>query len=274
MDSHKYLNCRVNVLRRIKDVKQHILRKHRKPDFYCPVCFQVFDEAPIRDNHIQERSCVSQPELTYDGISAEQRKALSNASRGKTIKEQWCDTWHVIFPDIQPPKSPYLGSYKEEMVSLFRSFWHKRQSRIISDVLKAQDCAFSDPQIVRKLMERIFDQFENEPPRSEAPDDADHASQYKMDDATGLGLAHQDSSWEYTQDSWLLPLSSSNWTGITHQGNNYIPEDWEWNGGTTTTFPEPTGLELYWPLDLSFDFVSTFGTPMDKLGFDMDKLLE
>ncbi|RYP63110.1 hypothetical protein DL769_007067 [Monosporascus sp. CRB-8-3] len=269
MDSHKYLNCRANVLRRIKDVKQHILRKHKKPDFYCPVCFQVFDEARARDNHIQARNCVSQPKLTYDGISAEQRKALSNASRGKTIKEQWCDTWHVIFPDIQPPKSPYLGSYKEEMVSLFRSFWYKRRSRIISDVLNAQDCVVSDPEIVLNLMERIFDQFETEPSSSEASNDADPAPPYKMDDTTGFGLAHQDSSGEYTQNSSLLPLSSSNWTGITHQEGNCAPEDWERDGGMTTAFPETTELDPYWPLNLSCEFVSSFGPPLGQLGFDL-----
>ncbi len=110
-DSSKYLSCRSNVLRRIKDVKQHIVRKHKKPEFYCPVCFDIFEETTTRDDHIQLRACFGRPDPMYDGITDDQKKHLSQPSRGSTIMDQWRDTWRVLFPDVEPPNSPYIRNY-------------------------------------------------------------------------------------------------------------------------------------------------------------------
>lgn len=165
-DSYKYHDCRQNVLRRIKDVKQHIIRKHRKPDFYCPVCFETFDEAILRDAHIQERGCTSQSDPIYDGISADQKKALGQYSgRGKLIECQWNDVWHVIFPESAPPKSPYLGNYREEIIPQIRDFWNEKRDQITSSVLQTQPVNDHHTQFVYSLMEDIFNRFEEESSR-------------------------------------------------------------------------------------------------------------
>ncbi|KAI1635809.1 hypothetical protein F4809DRAFT_427506 [Biscogniauxia mediterranea] len=59
-NSNKYSDCRTNILTRIKDVKQHVYRKHSKPHLYCPFCFQVFANANSRDTHIRQETCVPQ----------------------------------------------------------------------------------------------------------------------------------------------------------------------------------------------------------------------
>ncbi|KAH8761561.1 hypothetical protein F5883DRAFT_125404 [Diaporthe sp. PMI_573] len=38
LDGNRYHACRKFELRRVKDVKQHISRKHFRPEFYCPRC--------------------------------------------------------------------------------------------------------------------------------------------------------------------------------------------------------------------------------------------
>jgi hypothetical protein len=53
----KYYKCQKYDLQRIKDVKQHIHRKHVKPDFYCARCYEVFGDAASRDSHIREGTC-------------------------------------------------------------------------------------------------------------------------------------------------------------------------------------------------------------------------
>lgn len=162
-DSNKYHDCRQNVLRRIKDVKQHMFRKHRKPDFYCPVCFGIFSDAMLRDIHIQERQCTAEPDPVYDGISEEQKKTLSQyPSRGKTIETQWNDMWNVIFPNAPPPRSPYLGNYREEMIPLIRDLWNKKRDQIISSAFTNTSCINQHTPFIYSLMEKVFDLFEVE----------------------------------------------------------------------------------------------------------------
>ncbi len=162
-DSNKYHDCRHNMLKRIKDVKQHVVRKHKKPDFYCPICFSKFKEANARDTHIQERQCTAERNPIYDGISEDQKKELSQySSRGKSIEEQWNDTWRIIFPKIGPPTSPYLGTDQEEMVSLIRKFWDEKQDKIISSAFKTQPLIDGHTPYVTSLMKTILDLFEAE----------------------------------------------------------------------------------------------------------------
>ncbi len=56
-DAHKYHDCLRYGLRRIKDVKQHVYRRHTKPDLYCAVCYQVFSSADARDAHVRGMDC-------------------------------------------------------------------------------------------------------------------------------------------------------------------------------------------------------------------------
>ena len=184
-DSNKYHECRQNLLRRIKDVKQHVFRKHRKPDFYCPICFKVFNEAMCRDCHIQERRCTVEPDPVYDGISEEQKKTLSHyPSRGKTIETQWNDMWYVIFPNATPPRSPYLGNYREEMIPLIRDLWNKKQGQIISSAVTNTSYIDQHIPFISSLMEKIFDLFEVESSQWTPPKDAVNHYEPKVEAST------------------------------------------------------------------------------------------
>ncbi|KAI1491721.1 hypothetical protein F5X96DRAFT_451763 [Biscogniauxia mediterranea] len=136
-NSNKYSDCRTNILTRIKDVKQHVYRKHSKPHLYCPLCFEVFTKAKSRDNHIRQETCVPQRDPGYDGISEDQKESLREKSvRGKPVEEQWRDVWYIIFPGATPPESPYLQSYREEVASTIRSFWDENKDQVISETIK------------------------------------------------------------------------------------------------------------------------------------------
>ncbi|KAI1080834.1 hypothetical protein F5B20DRAFT_96093 [Whalleya microplaca] len=200
MDNHKYADCRTNLLRRIKDVKQHVYRKHRQPEFYCPVCFHVFNEPISRDQHIQDRKCVSRPDPAFDGISEDQKKTLSfNPSRGKTTEEQWCDLWRVIFPNTNPPTSPYVGNYAEEMIPLIRSLWDKKSSKLISETLNTHKRVKLDRDDIYKLMEtltdKIFDEFEAESSGSVPPSDKTYQRQLRAEVETSSAATQPDMSF-------------------------------------------------------------------------------
>ncbi|KAI2473855.1 hypothetical protein F4781DRAFT_6223 [Annulohypoxylon bovei var. microspora] len=161
-DSWRYHECSKYRLRRLRDVKQHTYRKHRKPDIYCPVCFKLFANAKERDGHVQKLSCASRTKPEFDGISEEQRKELNQiAIRGRNDVQQWFYMWDIIFPHMSRPLSPYLGNGWEKLLPPLRNFWNRRQSKIISKALE-MPLFKSEPQIIQCVVDEIFDLFEKE----------------------------------------------------------------------------------------------------------------
>ncbi|KAH7141607.1 hypothetical protein EDB81DRAFT_898807 [Dactylonectria macrodidyma] len=163
-DRHKYQECLKYELRRPKDVKQHIFRKHAQPEFYCQRCFQTFSNAERRDRHEREQRCnvVDSPQV--DGITGHHRKLLKEyVSRNRSAEQQWYDTWSIIFPDhYSQPKSCYLGNYVEETMSQIRAFWNRKQAEIIPGVLDANQAKFYDLSLISNVVKTTFDQFESE----------------------------------------------------------------------------------------------------------------
>jgi hypothetical protein len=77
------------VLQRIKDVKQHVYRCHSNPDYYCAVCYQIFNTATDRDIS-RQRNCptLDHPSLgQFMGFNEGQRRKLNEKSL-RTITEE------------------------------------------------------------------------------------------------------------------------------------------------------------------------------------------
>ncbi|KXH31876.1 hypothetical protein CSIM01_02428 [Colletotrichum simmondsii] len=91
-------------------LKQHMWRKHSLTDIYCPVCYEPFKTAKLRDKHVRHESqgpCQrrSSPERFKD-IEIEK---LKNEVPGKLNDEQkyfW--VWDQFFSAHPRPKSPYI----------------------------------------------------------------------------------------------------------------------------------------------------------------------
>lgn len=135
-DPSRHQKCFALSLQRIKDVKQHLFRCHMKPEYYCAVCYVVFDTADDRDRHSRWRGCeeLDSPCLPqFGGITEDQRKQLSEKSlRTMDVKQQWFQIWSVIFPDIEAPRSVYLGDCLEEMIPVLRTKWERQRSSIMA----------------------------------------------------------------------------------------------------------------------------------------------
>jgi hypothetical protein len=92
-DAQRYSHCLKFPLKRIKDVKQHLLRKYCLPDLYCPTCWETFASAVSRDQHLKDRSCQAQPghsaTLEPEGITPDQRKSLDKRNdRNENVDER------------------------------------------------------------------------------------------------------------------------------------------------------------------------------------------
>ncbi|KAH6975069.1 hypothetical protein BKA56DRAFT_82828 [Ilyonectria sp. MPI-CAGE-AT-0026] len=117
--------CFSKTLRRIRDVKQHLTRKHT-PEFYCECCCATFDNEDSHRRHVTHVSgevCVHDPTVVLDGISHQQHRRLSKKSDFKlTDQEQWFSVWDILFPGSQRPDSAYLDFGLSEETSSFREY--------------------------------------------------------------------------------------------------------------------------------------------------------
>ncbi|KAH6889287.1 hypothetical protein B0T10DRAFT_606618 [Thelonectria olida] len=154
----KYSHCLRYRLHRIKDVKQHIHRQHMKPAFYCALCFTVFKTPEDRDRHARDMKCSRREKRQFDGISDRELKMLQRATRGEPADKQWFDIWNILFQQTGKPRSCYLGSYLEEVVSQLRVFWDTNRSDILMDnKLDGMTLCLAD-----SLIKTTLDRFEFE----------------------------------------------------------------------------------------------------------------
>ncbi|XXH00068.1 hypothetical protein Hte_006410 [Hypoxylon texense] len=138
-DPLKNQDCARFKLQRVKDVKQHIYRKHVQ-----------YNEG-------------SGTKPRPDEISEDHRRELNeNANRGKTDAEQWLNIWDTIFPGEPHPRSPYLGNGQEEVLTLLRNLWEKRRAEITASVLVSSQPSTVSPAVIQRMMDSIFDRFEAE----------------------------------------------------------------------------------------------------------------
>lgn len=159
-DPQKHQECLKYELHRIKDVKQHIYRRHRQPDYYCAKCFYVFETAENRDEHARRSDCETREGPTlpqFEGISDRQKKQLNEKScRTMDMKEQWYQMWEIVFPGQPRPRTVYLGSYLEETVPLLRILWATQGAQIMSELADVEGCK------VDAAMRMFFERLEEE----------------------------------------------------------------------------------------------------------------
>lgn len=106
-DPVKYSDCHRYRLLRIRDVKQHLRRCHCRL-IYCPVCDETFQKEEDRDTHTRQRTCQEVP-FRIDGMTKLQQEKLAEKIWIKTSEDtQWFKMFTTVFPDEQPPSSPYI----------------------------------------------------------------------------------------------------------------------------------------------------------------------
>lgn len=164
LDPLKHHDCLKYALNRIKDVKQHVYRRHKQPDYYCARCFETFKTADARDEHARSKNCDNLEVPSFEGITETQKNRLNkSSSRGIDPQEQWFEMWDIIFPELKDtrPSSAWVGSHMEEMVPLLRSLWSRKNLNIVAKAEKKQARPL-DRIMLDGVMETIFDCLEAE----------------------------------------------------------------------------------------------------------------
>lgn len=131
-DSEKYRACCKLAHKRIRDVKQHLHRRHT-PEFYCQRCFETFEDGTRHEIHVASITpCVRPTGAQLEGLSTTQSRALTRKSdRRLTEEKQWFAVWDIVFPGINRPGSAYVDlELSEDMIS-FQEYWENRGHDIL-----------------------------------------------------------------------------------------------------------------------------------------------
>ncbi|KAH8883706.1 hypothetical protein GQ53DRAFT_752768 [Thozetella sp. PMI_491] len=156
-NSMRYMSCVRLRMTRIRDVKQHLTRRHRRPP-HCPMCGITFTDSQRWEQHILARNCDRPPSgFHIEGVSETQSIALARrVNRSHDEAKQWFSIWEILFPTLPPPPSPYLSNHFEETLGMVYEFWQQHRDGIVRELGGNQSCvATLSSQIVQTLLERF-----------------------------------------------------------------------------------------------------------------------
>lgn len=112
----KHSKCFFKILRRVRDVKQHLYRSHTI-QFYCPKCLTEFKNHSSQEAHFGE-NCVRNRSIRLNGITLDLQAKLNKRSPANcSHQEQWFYMWDILFPGHQRPRSAYMDSTLSENVN-------------------------------------------------------------------------------------------------------------------------------------------------------------
>lgn len=151
-DKIAHSKCLLFRLSRIKDVKQHLARKHIQPQF-CARCGHHFDTQESLRAHTRSASCALADFMEPEGITEDQKKELgTRVGRKFGLAEQWYQVWDILFPLLDRPISPFVESPIQEVLTGFREYWVENGQYIITEHIQGTEALpYSVPHEERDL---------------------------------------------------------------------------------------------------------------------------
>lgn len=140
-DREAYKSCLTrHCLLSLNDVREHLCLMHQIP-IYCSVCYETFPTVTLRDSHMRSQECTWQQPKVFKGITdAQVRKLEEQVDLGDRIlvlqQRHWLKFWHIVFPKIDPPASPFDFTKHELEVYEVRRFWNRAGKKITADALE------------------------------------------------------------------------------------------------------------------------------------------
>ncbi|KAI2633553.1 hypothetical protein GGS26DRAFT_553858 [Hypomontagnella submonticulosa] len=178
-DPRKHHACFSKKLSRIRDVKQHLARKHT-PEFYCFRCSAIFPDHDGLEAHVGNvAGLFCTPSSLLDGVSRQQHLRLSRKSNSRhSEEEQWFSIWDVLFPGSERPGSAYVEFGFSEDLCSYREYSHDRAVAAVVEGLQASGFVAAEVQntmmeevrrVVADRLDSVFEQWWANPLSSTTP---------------------------------------------------------------------------------------------------------
>lgn len=124
-DPLNHPHCANLVLRSIPALKQHLHRKHRRPENYCPRCFDHFPTPEgLLQHQRQDDHCdvvIQDPYVSLMTAAACQQIQRRNPGTPENV---WYEIYGILFPNTRRPPSPFLDDQASvlHVSNIFRGF--------------------------------------------------------------------------------------------------------------------------------------------------------
>jgi len=117
-----YRGCSSIYLTDISRLKQHLWRVHRKPAYFCCICFHTFKSQDLLFAHVKRRVCQESEDPFKERMSDEQCELVKRRHKNGDHAEQWYGIWGILFPHQSKPESPYAekNGAVDHFAELFR----------------------------------------------------------------------------------------------------------------------------------------------------------
>ncbi|OBR15154.1 Het and ankyrin domain protein [Colletotrichum higginsianum IMI 349063] len=160
----RHTSCLNLKMRRIRDVKQHLKRRHSEPQYYCTTCYRIFTTESKRSQHVRDKSLV--PCFPTDGrpdfVTAHERQLLcAKASRNATLEDQWYSVWDKIFIGKPRPPHPFMRTVVEEVTSMMREFWQNEGEQIVRKFTGPLQMQDGDEARLKNVMLNMMEESHN-----------------------------------------------------------------------------------------------------------------
>ena len=158
LDPVRHRNClKLEKFSEVNRVKQHLTRKHKEPDIFCDRCKTIFQDKDAHQRHLQEASgelCVFKPWDSRDRlITSLQQKELHKKSKAVSEPKRWFAIWHILFPDLPPPSSPYIDMGISDDLRLFREYAQGQGRRVLLEGLRPANFHLPDFWVSEEALE-------------------------------------------------------------------------------------------------------------------------
>jgi hypothetical protein len=148
-DPNRYGCCFKYKLSRIRDVKQHLRRRH----------------SAQHEEGCEASSSDAEQEVT-DKLTHQQSENLKKpVGRMLTPEEQWYVIWDTVYPGFAKPNSPYLESRLAEELNAFQSFYHSHGYAIVSEIAHGHGIVFVEDDrhrlnlVLTAALDRVLEGF-------------------------------------------------------------------------------------------------------------------
>ncbi|VUC20655.1 unnamed protein product [Clonostachys rosea] len=239
------MDCMNRKLTRIRDVKQHIHRRH------------------------SQSSCAAGD---LDAISAETGRELRRhrAGRTETPVAEWRNIWRILFKDEPQSRDPLLGTMVEETVQMIKEFWKNEGNQITEQFLRDKGVGADDT--VQNNMSELFEVAHE---RFEQSTLGARSIDFSLADMDNLvecpSLSNSVSSLIDSSEIWDLEASGS--SDVSNIGDQ---SDWVYMNGLGSLQAFGQNLcqetELDWALVNEADRLGCASNGISQPGFDYSPL--
>ncbi|KAK1690966.1 hypothetical protein BDP55DRAFT_724541 [Colletotrichum godetiae] len=160
-DKRTHNRCFLLQLNKIRDVKQHLYRKHIQPH-YCSRCGREFDTQVEERCHTRQQDCSKRANQPPDGITHDQQKELKErVDRKLAVDQHWFAVWDIVFPGKRRPYPPFVYSPTRDVPTTMRSYWQETTEETLADRFSRVPGVDSERIIggLNTLMDNFFNRF-------------------------------------------------------------------------------------------------------------------